>query len=134
MLSDRKKTNTSSDDNLTVIIRRLENRIYELTEENTKLRKRLDQAIEKLGGQKPLNDPETIKKIFIMYLDENKSLQKITEELTRENTKTKRGGKWYRATVKYILENTQYVKSGYITEEMFKQVQEKLRKNRRAKK
>ncbi|WP_273223185.1 recombinase family protein [Geosporobacter ferrireducens] len=133
-MSDRKKTNTSSDDNLTVIIRRLENRIYELTEENTKLRKRLDQAIEKLGGQKPLNDPETIKKIFIMYLDENKSLQKITEELTRENTKTKRGGKWYRATVKYILENTQYVKSGYITEEMFKQVQEKLRKNRRAKK
>lgn len=134
MLSDRKKTNTSSDDSPTVIIRRLENRIYELVEENARLRKLLDQAMEKLGGQKPLDDPETIKKIFTMYLEENKSLQKITEELTRENTRTKRGGKWYRATIKYILENTQYVNFGYITEEEFKQVQEKLRKNRRAKK
>ncbi|AOT68344.1 recombinase family protein [Geosporobacter ferrireducens] len=128
------KASSKNDDNPAVIIERLRNYISELIKENAYLKKELNQALESIGGQKPLHDPETIKKIFDMYLEENKSLQKITEELTKENIKTKRGGKWYRSTVKYILENTQYVNLGYITEDKLKRAQEKLRKNSRAKK
>jgi DNA invertase Pin-like site-specific DNA recombinase len=36
------------------------------------------------------------------------TLQKIANELTMKGTKTKRGGKWYAGTIKYILENNLY--------------------------
>lgn len=36
------------------------------------------------------------------------TLQKIAQELTARGIKTKRGGKWYPGTVKYILENNLY--------------------------
>jgi len=36
------------------------------------------------------------------------TLQKIAAELTKRGIKTKRGGKWYAGTVRYILENTLY--------------------------
>ena len=36
------------------------------------------------------------------------TLQKIAAELTKRGIKTKRGGKWYAGTVRYILENNLY--------------------------
>ena len=36
------------------------------------------------------------------------TLQKIAAELTKREIKTKRGGKWYAGTVRYILENNLY--------------------------
>lgn len=36
------------------------------------------------------------------------TLQKIATELTKRGIKTKRGGKWYAGTVRYILENNLY--------------------------
>jgi DNA invertase Pin-like site-specific DNA recombinase len=39
------------------------------------------------------------------------TLQKIADELTKKAVKTKKGGKWYPRTVKYILENNLYVEA-----------------------
>jgi len=36
------------------------------------------------------------------------TLQRIAGELTKRGIKTKRGGKWYAGTIKYILENSLY--------------------------
>jgi DNA invertase Pin-like site-specific DNA recombinase len=42
------------------------------------------------------------------WREEGLSLGKIARELTRRRIPTKRGGAWYPATVKYLLENTLY--------------------------
>lgn len=49
-----------------------------------------------------------IKKIYNLYLNENKSLTAVSRYLNENNVTTKRGGKWRNCTVKYILENHVY--------------------------
>ncbi len=111
------------------IITRLEDEVMMLKAENTKLKKQLDVALKSLGGQKPLSDQAVIERIFSMYLN-NASLQDIVDALTREKVETKRGGKWYKGTIKYILENYHYVKMEYVSEDTFLIVQKKLKGNR----
>jgi site-specific DNA recombinase len=40
------------------------------------------------------------------------SLHGIARELTRRQVPTKRGGRWYAATVRYLLRNALYVQEG----------------------
>lgn len=89
--------------------------IINLNEENVMLRSR------KYAGQKPYDNKETIVKIFEEYL-QGKSLSEIANSLNSKGVKTKRGGKWYRCTVKTILNNYQYVDMGLISEDTFKKI------------
>lgn len=80
----------------------------------------------KKAGQKVLDDKETIQKIFEAYI-QKWSLGKIADKLNESKIKTKRGGKWYKSTVKYILENREYILNGYILETQFDKVQHLLK-------
>lgn len=100
-----------------------------LLEENIRLKKYLAESVKDHAGQKPLNDKEIITKIISMYLNGN-SLLKIANEMTAKGYKTKRGGNWHKSTVKFILQNEQYVHMGYVNEEEFQLVQKKLKENR----
>lgn len=76
------------------------------------------------AGQKVFDDKDTIQKIFDSYENEW-TLEKIADKLNELSIKTKRGGKWYKSTIKYILENREYVRIGYITEKQFELVQKR---------
>lgn len=108
---------------------KLMNEISNLRDEIKKLKyeiKTLQNNKYKKAGQKVLDDKETIQKIFEAYI-EKWSLGKIADKLNELNTKTKRGGKWYKSTVKYILENREYILNGYISENQFDKVQHLLK-------
>lgn len=47
-------------------------------------------------------------KLIIKWRRQGWTLTRIAAELTKRKIKTKRGGKWYPGTVKYILENNLY--------------------------
>jgi len=57
--------------------------------------------------EKASEEIETVKAIFAMKAD-GMSLLAIANMLNADNVPTKRGGKWYAATVKYILNNAKY--------------------------
>lgn len=78
------------------------------------------------AGQKVFDNKDIVEKIFESYLNK-KSLSTIAEQLNTNNVQTKRGGKWYKSTVKYILENKEYVINGYVSETQFNTVQELLK-------
>lgn len=50
---------------------------------------------------------EVVKRIFLMR-KKKKSLREIVSALNNENIKTSRGGKWYAATIRYVLNNGLY--------------------------
>jgi hypothetical protein len=101
----------------------LKNKIRKLEIENELLNKN------KKAGQKSFDNEDIIKKIFESY-ESGKSLGIISEQLNNNNIKTKRGGKWYKSTVKFILENKEYVKMGYVSEYKFKKINDKLKRNK----
>lgn len=55
----------------------------------------------------PNKDADTVKLIFSLYAD-GKNLSAIADQLNATATPTASGGKWYPATVKYILRNGFY--------------------------
>ncbi len=57
--------------------------------------------------QPNLEEQEAVK-LIIKWRGQGWTLQRIADELTSKDIKTKRGGKWYPGTVKYILENKLY--------------------------
>jgi DNA invertase Pin-like site-specific DNA recombinase len=56
----------------------------------------------------PNNEEQKAIKLIKKWRAAGWTLQKIAAELTRKGIKTKRGGKWYAGTIKYILENNLY--------------------------
>jgi site-specific DNA recombinase len=52
-------------------------------------------------------ESETIRKIFLLRSQGN-SLMNICKALNSENIETKRGGQWYKGTIRYILNNKKY--------------------------
>lgn len=81
-------------------------------------------------GQKSFNNKDIVVQIFEKYFNGG-SLSNIAEYLNSSGIKTKKdGGKWYKSTIKFILQNHEYVDNNYITEEVFDQVQDKLKSNR----
>lgn len=57
--------------------------------------------------EKNLDEVEIVKAVFAMRAD-GMSYQKIADMLNNDNVPTKRGGKWYAATIRYITENPKY--------------------------
>ncbi len=53
------------------------------------------------------DEAETVRRIFALRRG-GRSPYAIAQRLNAENVPTKRGGKWYPATVRYILENARY--------------------------
>lgn len=101
----------------------LKNKIRKLEIENELLKKN------KKAGQKSFDNEDIIKKIFESY-ESGKSLGIISEQLNNNNIKTKRGGKWYKSTIKFILENKEYVKMDYVSEYRFKKINDKLKRSK----
>ena len=63
---------------------------------------------DKEGGLVPVEaEAETVRRIFAMR-DAGLTLRAIAARLNDEGVATKRGGKWYAATVRYILDNPKY--------------------------
>ncbi len=58
-----------------------------------------------------LDEAETVRRIYAMRR-RGSTLQAIANELNEEHIRTKRGGKWYPGTVRYILDNHKY--RGYV--------------------
>jgi site-specific DNA recombinase len=55
-----------------------------------------------------IDDAKTIKTIFYLKRYKRMSLSGIARKFNEEKTKTARGGKWYPATIRYILNNNLY--------------------------
>lgn len=51
---------------------------------------------------------EVIKEIFYLKRYQRWSMGQIADEMNRRETPTARGGKWYRGTIRYILNNKKY--------------------------
>lgn len=99
-------------------------KLNELDTENKKLK------TYKKAGQKAFDNESVVKAIFDSYLS-GQSLGSIALNLTNEGVKTKRGGViWYKSTVKFILQNQEYVGLHYVDNESFTKVQELLKSNR----
>jgi len=49
-------------------------------------------------------EQDTVKRIFYLKRYKKMSLGKIAKELNESGVKTKRGGRWYRGTIKLILD------------------------------
>lgn len=113
-------------DNNDEIIKMLQNEVRTLKNRIDELEKELQ--VHK-AGQKALDDQDTIQDIYKRYL-QGQSLGDIAEAFNTANIKTKRGGKWYKTTIKNILQNMEYVQKGYVSEEDFQDVQKKLKENR----
>lgn len=96
--------------------KKLSEALIKLDEENIVLKSR------KNAGQKPFDNKEIIIKVFEDFL-KGESLFQIANYLNNNGVKTKRGGNWYRCTVKTILSNHQYVEMKFISEDTFKSVQ-----------
>lgn len=64
------------------------------------------------GRAKPdlIKDPQEVETVELIFRLKRKriSLHQIAEELNRRGVATKRGGKWYAGTVRYILKNPVY--------------------------
>ncbi len=56
----------------------------------------------------PNKDEQKAIKLIKKWRASGKTLQQIANDLTAKNISTKRGGKWYPGTIKYILENNLY--------------------------
>lgn len=102
-----------------------------LIETIQKLEKELEQCrAYKKAGQKSFDNRDVVVQIFERYLNGG-SLSEIADYLNKSGVKTKRGGStWYKSTVKFLLQNREYVDNSYITEDVFNQVQDKLINNR----
>ena len=96
--------------------------IDELKKENERLKN-------SKAGQKSLNDRDTVALIYDKYA-KGESLAAIADSLNSMGYKTKRGGQWYKSTIKYILQNYEYVSTGLIDEGIFRKVQEELKSRR----
>ncbi|WP_010243756.1 recombinase family protein [Acetivibrio cellulolyticus] len=107
-------------------------RIFETTFHND-CRNNEKQLLEKIrnlenrsSGSKPLADESTIKFLYDSYI-EGRSLREIADKLNSEGVETKRGGKWFKSTVKYMLTNKRYVKMGIVTIEQYYKVRDMLK-------
>ena len=96
--------------------------IDELKKENERLKN-------SKAGQKSLNDRDTVTLIYDKYA-KGESLAAIADSLNNTGCKTKRGGQWYKSTIKYILQNYEYVSTGLIDEGTFMKIQEELKSRR----
>ena len=69
----------------------------------------------------------TVRRIFTEFLAlyAHVTLSEIAAGLNTDGIPTQRGGKWYAATVRYILSNAAYV-PGVIEPETFEQAQQRL--------
>lgn len=120
------------------IVNTLENDNWILRYENEKLRNTVKDLEQKLlalttakstkkAGRKENQDVDTIKRIFSLCL-EGHSLKNICDILNFEGIKTKNGGMWGKSSIRFILHNDSYVKSGIIEEETFILVAKRLKK------
>ena len=57
---------------------------------------------------KPNPEEQKALKLIKKWRAAGRTLEAIAAELTKKGVKTKRGGKWYAGTIKYILENNLY--------------------------
>lgn len=96
-----------------------------------KLEKELNQYRSyKKPGQRTFDNKDIVHKVFESYL-KGYSLAEIANHLNSCRIKTKRGGStWYKSTIRYMLQNREYVDINYITNDVFNQVQYKLMSNR----
>lgn len=101
----------------------------ELLKEVMKLRK----SFIKSTAARQLSDKDTVKTIYSLYIDSGCSLNDIVDYLMKNSYKTYKGGKWYRASVKLILQNESYVELGYVTKEQYDKANLLLKENRRNK-
>jgi len=111
------------------LISKLEKKIWNLEKENLELKdliKKNESLQNNKAGQKSFDNVDIIQKIFQSY-ESGKSLGTIASQLNNNNVKTKRGGKWHKSTVKYILDNKEYVNLGYITKSKYEKIQNLLR-------
>jgi hypothetical protein len=100
--------------------------IEQLRDENEMLKTKQ----RKKSGPQSIDDKDLVKLLYKEYLN-GKSLGEISSILNSSDYKTKRGGKWQRSTIKWILNSHEYVGRGYISEEAYQSVQETLKKRRR---